>query len=157
MCPALVGSITGASDGLSVMDETTSWTFVESISSERIGVVIFSVVVAFLVVVVVVVDVTVVVADFSVVVVGDADVATFDEVTTVVVVLFGGIPVGFPIGFPTPILKPLVTQSSNSCFLSSSLKYFKPVQVKVINSDKLGQVNKKLKRAYTDYMNYQDY
>ena len=155
MSPALVGSITGASDGLSVMDETTSWTFVESISSERIGVVIFSVVVAFLVVVVVVVDVTVVVADFSVVVVGDADVATFDEVTTVVVVLFGGIPV--PVAFPTPILKLFVTQSSNSCFLSSSLKYVKPVQVKVINSDKLGQMNKKLKRAYTDCMNYQDY
>ena len=133
---ALVDSITGASDGLSVIDATTSWTF-ETTSSERIGVVIFLVVVAFLVVVVV--DFTVVVSDFSVAVVGGC-VATFEVVTTVVVVLFGGIPVG-----PTPILNPFVTQSSNSCFLSSILVFDKPVQVKVINSDKLGQMNNKLK------------
>ena len=105
--------ITGASEGLLVIDVTTSWVLVELISSERIGVVIFLVVVAFSVVVAVV---DFVVADFSAAVVGDA---TFEVVTTdctVVVVLFGGIPVG-----PTPILNPFVTQSSNSCFLSSSL------------------------------------
>ena len=109
----MVDSITGASDGLLVIDVTTSWVLVELISSERIGVVIFLVVVAFSVVVAVV---DFVVADFSAAVVGDA---TFEVVTTdctVVVVLFGGIPVG-----PTPILNPFVTQSSNSCFLSSSL------------------------------------
>jgi len=133
----LVDSITGASDGLLVIDGTTSWVLVELISSERIGVVIFLVVVAFSVVV------AVVVADFVAAVVGDA---TFEVVTTdctVVVVLCGGIPVG-----PTPILNPFVTQSSNSCFLSYSLKYVKPVQVKVINSDKHGQMNNKRRGLY---------
>ena len=111
--------MTGASDGLLVT--TTSW--VVTISSERTGVDIFLVVVDFLVVVMIVVVVIflVEVVTSAFVVSATSVGATVStgatvEVVTTVVVGFGGVPVG-----PTPILNPFVTQSSNSCFLSSSL------------------------------------
>ena len=79
------------------------------------------------------------------------------EVVTTVEVGFGGVPVG-----PTPILNPFATQSSNSCFLGYSLSsspadiIHRPSQM--IDLVRRGQAagNDEL-RAYTDYMNYQDY
>ena len=129
--------MTGVSDGL--VEVPVVGGLLEESTSERIGVVIFLVVVAFLVVVVVaVVAMVAVVALVAVVAV-----ATVVGVVATVVVVFGGIPVG-----PTPILNPLVTQSSNSCFLSTS-----STQILVQVSVRLGQMTN---RAYTDYVNYQD-